>query len=50
MLAYLIYAFMQFMTDLFDPSFLISAAHAFMQSVLALFMFGLIIRVIAALV
>ncbi len=49
MLAFLMNALMRFMMDLFDPSFLISAAHAFMQSVLALFMFGLIIRVIALL-
>jgi hypothetical protein len=49
MLAYLMNAFMRFMTELFNPSFLIPAAHSFIQSVLALFMFGLIVRVIALL-
>jgi hypothetical protein len=49
MLAFLMNAFMQFTSDLLNPSFLIPAAHAFILSVLALCMFGLIIRVIALL-
>ena len=49
MLVFLMNAFVRCMADLFNPLFLLPASHALIQSLLALFMFGLIIRVIALL-
>lgn len=49
MLAFILTAFVRLIADFTNPFFLIPAAEAFVKSVLALFFFGLIIRIIALL-
>jgi hypothetical protein len=47
MLAFVLTAIVRFIADSTNPFFLMPAAEAFFKSLLALFFFGLIIRIIA---